>query len=244
MSDAEMTPERLDALLDGREAATDDAARDMLALAGALREASPGAPDTLRARMRTLPQPPPGRLGRLRASGWRGGVLVAAPALSAVAAALIAFGVIGGSPEGQPGGAERLSQSRTASEAASPTGTQSFGAAEAPPNAVQGALPTPMVVQVAPATLAARLADLRSLVTAAGGTIVEEVPQPTAPPGVMASLTLPEARRDEVLRAIVALGTGTAADATVPAPPAPGGRDASGAAGAPTAVRVLLTEGP
>lgn len=249
MSGGEMTPERLDAILDGRDAATDDDARDMLALAGALREATPGAPDALRARLRTLRQPRPGWFVRLRASGWRGRALVAAPALSAVAVAVIAFGVIGGSPQGQPAGAdssqaEQLSQSRGTSESAPATGTR-LDAAKAAPDALSGALSAPVVVLVAPTTLTARLADVRSLVTAAGGTVAEEVPQPATPAGVVVVLTLPQARRDEVLRAIVALGTDAAADVTLPALPAPAGdRVRTGAADAPTAVRVLLTEGP
>ena len=100
MTGDELTPERLDAILDGQEAASDDDARDMLALAATLREGSPGAPDELRGRGRALGRPSPaeGWLRRLLGTGRRGRILVAAPALGAALAAVIAIGVITNNP--------------------------------------------------------------------------------------------------------------------------------------------------
>ncbi len=240
---SEMTPERLDAILDGRDAPTDDEARDMLALAGALREAVPGAGEGLRARVRALPQPQPaGRPRWLRASGWRGRALIAAPAVFAAIAAVIAIGVIARSPDGRSGGADssqadRLSQATI--EAAPPSSTAQPAATDKP--AQTGSLPDPVVVQIAPATITARIADVRRLVAAAGGRVVEEVQQQTTP-SVLASITLPGERRAEVLQAVVALGTGTRAAARDFSDES--GFGAAAVPGVPTSVRVLLTEGP
>lgn len=243
MKGDEMTPERLDAILDGRAAPTDDEARDMLALAGALREAAPGAGDSLRARVRALPRPGPA--GRLRSSGWRGRALIAAPALSVVVAAVVAIGVIARSPDGRSGGsdssqAQRLG--RAAVEAAPPTSATPSAASPGSSRDAAGAPSAPVAIQILPATLDARVADVRDLVDAASGTILEETRQPTTPPSVIVSITLPRDRSAEVLRAIVALGTGTGATAGASLDQAEG---ATGAApGDLTLVRVVLTEAP
>ncbi len=237
-----MTPERLDAILDGRAEPNDDQAREMLALAGALREAAPDAPEALRARVRTLSaqQPLPSRLRRLRDSGWRGRILVAAPALSAVIAVLVAVGVIGnsGGPAGDAGGSQsaRVSAVESATDPSAPSGTvtQLAPAADA-----QTGLQPPAVVRVAPATLAARLTDVRRLVADAGGTLVEATPPPGST-GVLVSMTLPPERRDAVLQQILALGTNDPQ-----APPTPNAREGFRATSPVTeTLEVLLTESP
>ena len=257
MSD-EMTPERLDAILDGREPATDDEARDMLALAGALREAAPGGGPDLRARVRALPQPQPvGRLRRLFNSGWRGRMLVAAPVLSAVVAAVIAVGVIGGSSgdEGTIAVTPAASPAEAAPRAALPT-TPSITSAT-PPADTSSAIPdaavsagadgrpsAPITLRVTPDTLEARIADIRRLIVEAGGTVGLARPQVT-PPSAIISITLPAERSADVLRAVANLGTGPRSkdwSAYLVTPPQAGG--AAAASGARTSVRVLVTEGP
>jgi hypothetical protein len=257
MSD-EMTPERLDAILDGRQPATDDEAREMLALAGALREAAPGAGPDLRARVRALPQPQPvGRLRRLFSSGWRGRMLIAAPALSAVAAAVIAVGVIRSSSgdERSIAVAPTASPAETARTAAITTLPSTNSA---PPPAVlspaipdaaaatgaDGRLSAPITLRVASGTLEARIADIRRLVVEAGGTIGLEQPQ-VAPPGTVVAITLPVERGADVLKAVANLGSGPRSEGWsaylgVTPPQAKG----AAASGAPTSVRVLVTEGP
>ncbi len=92
----EITPERLDALLDGSVSPETDAERDMLHLAARLREEAPRADDAVRERVQSLgDKSAPPRLARrwwpASAPGrWR----VAVPALSAVAAAIISVGVL------------------------------------------------------------------------------------------------------------------------------------------------------
>ena len=264
MSD-EMTPERLDAILDGREPATDDEAREMLALAGALREAAPGAGPDLRARVRALPQPQPvGRLRRLFSNGWRGRMLIAAPALSAVVAAVIAVGVIRSSSgnERTIAVAPTASPAVTAAKAAITTTPSTTSATPSttsatPPAAISPAIPdaaaatgadqrlgAPITLRVASGTLDARIADIRRLVIAAGGTIVLAQPQ-VAPPGTVVAITLPAQRGADVLKAIANLGSGPRSEgwsAYLGAAPAQAGGAA--ASGALTSVRVLVTEGP
>ena len=257
MSD-DMTPERLDAILDGRAPATDDEAREMLALAGALREAAPGAGPDLRARVRALPQPQPvGRLRRLFSNGWRGRMLIAAPALSAVVAAVIAVGVIRSSSgdERTIAVAPTASSAETAAKAAITTTPSTTSAT--PPAAISPAIPdaaaatgaderlsAPITLRVASGTLDARIADIRRLVVEAGGTIGLAQPQ-VAPPSTVVAITLPAQRGADVLKAIADLGSGPRSEgwsAYLGATPAQAGGAA--ASGALTSVRVLVTEGP
>lgn len=247
MNGDEMTPERLDAILDGREPPADDTARDMLALAAALREAAPGAGADLRARVRALPQPQPvGRLRRLLKSGWRGRMLVAAPALSAVIAAVIAVGVINRSPGDEGTGADSslaTQAERQKAGPAVPATTPPTAGASTAAGVAADALAAPIPLHVAPATLDARLADVRELVIDAGGTLGDPDRQ-TAPPGALVSITVPSERSAEVFAAIADLGIEPGVDAfraLVPSQPQGG---AAGAPGALTTVRVLLTEGP
>lgn len=257
MSD-EMTPERLDAILDGREPATDDEAREMLALAGALREAAPGAGPELRARVRALPQPQPvGRLRRLFSNGWRGRMLIAAPALSAVVAAVIAVGVIRSSsgqertiavaPAASPAETTRTAAITTtpSTKSATPPAVTSPAIPDAAAaTGADGRLSAPITLRVASGTLEARIADIRRLVVEAGGTIGLAQPQ-GAPPGTVVAITLPAGRGADVLGAIANLGSGPRSEGWSAylgvTPQRPGGAAASGAL---TSVRVLVTEGP
>jgi hypothetical protein len=228
----------------------------MLALAGALREAAPGAGADLRTRVRALPQPQPvGRLRRLFDNGWRGRMLIAAPALSAIAAVVIAVGVIGGrsGDEGTLAGTPTASRAEALQKAVTTPSSTSATPPAAPSPAVtdaaaasaaDGGLSAPVTLRVASDTLEARIADIRRLVVAAGGTVGLAQPQ-VAPPAAVVSITLPAERSADVLQAIANLGTGPrAADwaAYLVTPPAASGGAA--AAGALTSVRVLVTEGP
>lgn len=242
MSHDELTPERLDAILDGREAPTDDEARDMLALAGALREGSPGASDELRTRVRALPQPAPaGRLRRLLGTGRRGRILVAAPALGAVLAAVIAVGVIANDPGGRTdvaGGSGTAELTSESPAAAATTSTPALAGAE---GSQADAATAPVTVQVPPSTLSAKEAELRRLVADAGGTVAPAEPDRRLSKSdeVVLSVTVPGATRDALFAAIAGLGsdparTGFASPPTA-APPSPDGT---------TTVQVRLTETP
>ena len=244
MTGDELTPERLDAILDGREPAIDDEARDVLALAAALREAAPGAGAALRARVHALPQPEPrGRMRRLLARGWRGRLLVAAPALSAVIVAVVAIAVLGQSSDPERIALEQREATtqpgNTAGDAAPPASAPSTAAKAADTGA---ALATaPLVVRVEEETLAARLADIRRLVEDAGGT-VESSPASPGPAALLA-ITVPGARSADLLDAIVSLGVAPQTDAL----PADADQRRSGAArvrDADAHVDVLLTEAP
>ncbi len=245
-----MTPARLDAILDGREPPTDDEARDMLALAGALREAAPGAGTELRARVRALPERQPGRLRRLRDSGWRGRMLIAAPALSAAVAVVIAVGMIGHSSGDPSTVAENHATSRAQTLGKTAPTTSTTPSLSAVPPSVEGAATdagvpaTPITLRIAPATLATRIVDIRGLVTAAGGT-VELADQRAQPPSSVVSITLPAGRSADVLDAIAALGTGPRSEAWSPYLLSPSQTGAAAdALGGLTTVRVLLTEAP
>jgi hypothetical protein len=257
MSREEMTPERLDAILDGSAAPTDDEARDMLALAARLRQASPPASDRLRERIRGMPQPhtaPVGRLRRLLDRGWRGRMLVAAPALAAVVAVVVGISVLNGSSDPQVArNSTDLTIEQTsagASDAAEATATRTSSATVpgqtsktppptlAPP-AADGVdvAPQLLTLRVALTTLTARVADLRRLVENAGGT-VSLTDQQTTPPSTIASITVPQDRRTAVFAEIANLG---------------GNRTSSGysrlfdqAAAAPATepTRILVTEAP
>lgn len=246
-----LTPERLDAILDGRDPATDDEARDMLALAGALREAVPGATDDLRARVRALPQPAPGgRLRRLLNSGWRGRTLIAAPALTAVIAAVVAVGVLTRSESQDVAQSGAAHESLTAAQRTSGTTPENAIAGSAPatslapaaPKAATGAadatVTEPIVIRVARSTLVASAARVRTLVGDAGGSVVEE----PAPPGQttpvqLVSISVPSERSADVFAAIAALDTATAPAASRFAGPAATSDGVS-------RVRILLTEAP
>ncbi len=88
MSHDDLTPERLDALIDGAEPANDDE-RDVLHLAAALRSGSPRPSDDLKRRVRALGEPPRAVPPRRRLR-WS----VLTPALGALVAAVIATTVV------------------------------------------------------------------------------------------------------------------------------------------------------
>ncbi len=92
----EITPERLDALLDGSASPETDVERDMLHLAAQMRDEAPRAGNALRERVQALgdqmPRPRPARRWWPASAPGRWRVVV--PALSAVAAAIISVGVL------------------------------------------------------------------------------------------------------------------------------------------------------
>lgn len=260
MSDHDLTPERLDAILDGEVPATDDDARDMLALAAQLRAAVPGADDTLRARVRALPAARPARLAavrRLLRSGWRGRLLVAAPALSAVLAGVIAVGVLTNTSHNTSSGADNAAGARATaqkSEAAAtatlppttttPTAEFSATTVATPPSAADTSAAEALTIAVPAATLPARIDDLRRIVTDAGGTLTS-TDRPGSPAATVISLDLPTDRVASTLASIATLGTverpGALSDRDQPADPAP----VAGAATPPrTSVQVVVVEAP
>ena len=214
MSHDDLTPERLDAILDGREAAETDAERDMLALAASMKAAAPRANEGLRHRVRALPTPSrrPGRLRRLVRAGRRGRALVAAPALAAAIAAAIAVSVVydgSGGSDGAGGGDAIVSESRQDSLQA-PRKSAQGGAQDSAAEAVTGALPaapsrapTPAVIAVPRGRLTTTLEKARVLVTGAGGRLVQE-PEPLG--GVRLTITLPPDGRETVLAELARLG--------------------------------------
>jgi hypothetical protein len=229
MSHGDVTPERLDAILDGREPAETDAEREMLAVAASMKEASPGASDALRQRMRALPPPRSrrSRLGRFVPAGWRGRALVASPALAAVIAAVVAVGVLrdgkGGSGAAGGGDAAVSQSARDQFQAAekspgpvapgaspsSSSGTTAAPLSAAPPVAP----PPPSVITVPRGRLKASLETARSLVTVAGGRLVSE---PDASGAIRLTITFPPGRGADVPDELAALGE-TAAGLTLDA---------------------------
>ena len=193
--------------------------------------------------------------GACSTTGGGAACSIAAPALSAIVAAVIAVGVIGG----RSGDEGTIAVTPTASRAealqkavTTPSSTSATPPAAASPaipdataaTAADAGLSAPITLRVASDTLEARIADIRRLVVAAGGTVGLAPPQ-VAPPGAVVSITLPAERSADVLGAIANLGTGRRyADwaAYLVTPPAAGG--AAAASGALTSVRVLVTEGP
>lgn len=121
MSD-EITPERLDALLDGSATPETESEREMLHLAARMRDGSPRASDALRRRVQTL-ESRSAAAARPRKRRWRpvtsrDWLMIGAPALSALLIAVIGVGVLttrDGS-DGPDGAAEQSADSRAGSE--------------------------------------------------------------------------------------------------------------------------------
>ena len=234
MSTDDLTPERLDAILNGSEPATSDAERDMLALAASLRDGSPRAGDDLRDRVRAIGAPASAPLTRQRGPGWRTRFLLAGPALATVVAAVVVIAVVG---RDDPGTSRTsLTTTQPAFSGASATTATPLGAARSAADAetvapsstaVQPAATAgPVIIRVEPGTLARRLADARRIVAAAGGTTVV-TRQTTGDPGVLLAIKLPPDRVSGALAELTRLGEGREGPAT----------------GADGTVRVLLTEG-
>lgn len=230
MTPGDLTPERLDAILNGSELATSDAERDMLALAASLRDAAPRAGGDLRDRVRAIAAPAPtGRETRRLGPGWRTRLLIAGPALATVIAAVVVIAVVGGdNPATNPA---NLSSSESAGAS---TTTAAATAARSSADAVKGApslsaVPEakagPVTVLVEPGTLQQRIADARRIVAAAGGS-VDVTRQVPAEAGALLTITLASGREAVTLAKLVRLGDV---------------RDGA-AAGADGAVRLLLKE--
>lgn len=225
----EITPERLDALLDGTVQAETDAERDVLALASRLKGAEPRAGAALRGRVRTIAAEP-GRTRRLQRFRGRW-ALVAAPAVAAIAAGVIAVGVFSGDDKNvATSDATALEGFETQTDAQGALGLRSnapadnaagaakSGATEAAPSiqappvqdgpaGADAAIP---MLRVTAGTRDARLADIRRIVSDAGGNV-----EATAVPGATAwdlVITLPVDAAPAALASIAAFADG-------PAPP-------------------------
>lgn len=232
MSPDDLTPERLDAILNGSEPAESDGERDMLALAASLREGSPRAGDDLRERVRAIAAPGHDTPHQ-RVPGWRTRFLIAGPAIATVVAAVVVIAVVGRDDSGTNQTSLTTSHAASVPEA-STTGVPPSAARaaadtrEAAPRSVapQGATAGPVIVRVEPGTLPRHLAEARSIVTAAGGTVAV-TRQTTGDPSALLAITLPPDRVSGVLAELMRLGEGRKATVS----------DAGGA------LRVLLTEG-
>ena len=230
MSADDLTPERLDAILNGSEPAESDAERDMLALAASLREGSPRADDELRERVRAITVP--GREMRQRGPGWRTRFLIAGPALATVVAAVVVIAVVGRDDPGT--NRTSLTRESAAFDAAATTTATPPLAAKSPldtgkavpsSTARGGVTAGPVIVRVEPGTLPRHLADARRIVAAADGAMVV-TPQTTGDPSALLTITLPPNRVSGVLSELTLLCKG---------------REGS-AIGVDGTVRVLLTE--
>jgi len=230
MTPDDLTPERLDAILNGSEPATSDAERDMLSLAASLRDAAPHAGDDLRDRVRAIAAPAPtGRETRRRGPGWRTRLLIAAPALATVTAAVVVIAVVGGDDpvknqtsltSAESAGAATTTTAQAAARSAADTVKVAPSPQAARPELGAG----PITVRVEPGTLQQRIADARRIVRAAGGTVNKATRQTSAEPGALLEITLPPDRASAAIAKLVGLGEG-----------------GDGAAGGGT-VRLLLTE--
>lgn len=235
MKPDDLTPERLDAILDGSQAPTEDADRAMLALAAELRGGAPGAEDRLRERVRMIAAQAPEAAGARRGSpGWRSRLLLAGPALATIAAAIVIIAVVGGdsgTTRTELASSEStVGSTATRAGATDATAKSSSGAVQATPSASPPAALSagPVILRVDAGTLALRVADARRIVTGAGGTVVA-TPQATARPGTLLTVTVPPARAAGVLAQLSKLGAVS------------GGTLAGAAAGS---LSLLLTEGP
>lgn len=220
MSDHDMTPERLDGILDGSIEATDQADRDLLALAAALREAAPGAPESLREKVAALPATAPTiswwRRLMARRHGW---ALVGAPVAAGLVAVLIAGGVLFNTDQtGDTSGAAadtalQATSGSSATEAGKSLSADTTSAAQesTPPTSSnaftdQRAGQGPPIVRVPQGSLQERLNDARRIVEDAGGEFVQTERAPDGP-GVLVLVTVPVGRGPDVAQQLGALGT-------------------------------------
>jgi len=243
MNSHDPTPERLDAILDARETAVTGRERDLVDLAAALRDAAPPAGAELRARVRAIETArPASRLRRLTGS-WRGRAVIAAPALAALAVAVIATGVIGGddppgdsarvagttSVESQPG--PLSTQATPRSDVQTPSDAQTRGGAPGPAasGTPEGA-PVTVTIRVPPADVAARAAEARRIVLAAGGAI-QDGAAGAGPAGVAITATVPGAGAPDAFEKLRALGGQV---------PSPAAAKSTAAAGGTVAVTIRI----
>ena len=208
MNHDDITPERLDAILDGAEATSDDEGA-FLALAADLRASSPKASDALRDHVTALGEPARQPKLRRRASRW----MVAAPALGAVAVLTIGGFALTRSDSGSngtPSAGERLNKTEKASSPSgalptSPQGSEDVRglndnterpkvdpSSTAIPDATTGIL---YEWQVPREQLAATLSDIHEI-GAASQANVDVVADGTAQ---LVSVALPAAVRDDLV---------------------------------------------
>lgn len=212
MNPDDLTPERLDAILNGSQPPTEDADREMLALAAELRGSAPGADDELRERVRAIAAQAPERTGARRGNpGWRTRLLLTAPAVATVVAAIVVIAVVGG--DSGTTHTDLASNSPTVTSTAAGSGVAD-SSAKSPSEAVQAAPSAtppaslsagPVIVRVGAGTLARRVADAQRIVARAGGTAVV-TPQATVRPGTLLTIKLPPARAAEATAELSALG--------------------------------------
>ncbi len=212
MNPDDLTPDRLDAILNGSQAPTEDADREMLALAAELRGTAPGAGDKLRERVRAIAAQAPESAGARRVGpGWRTRLLLAGPALATVVAAIVVIAVVGGGSGTKPTDLARSESTVTSTarragvadaNAKSPSEAVRAAPSATPPAALTAG---PVILRVDAGTLARRVADARRIVARAGGTVVA-TPQATAQPGTLLTITLPPAHAAEAIAQLSALG--------------------------------------
>lgn len=224
----DVSPERLDAILDGRAQAETDLEREMLALAARMQSEEPRADQLLRTRVRAIATRP-GRAGRVRQLGrsWRGRALIAGPAVAVAVAVVVAVGVFGdggGPSAGQDlalrDGATQTTAATEQFDAAKsglkqPEGDTAGGALQAVPpaaasrggaDAVSPEAPG-ATLRVAAGTRDARLADIRRIVSGAGGRVDAA---PLAGTGsLLLTITLPPDSAAGAIDAVAALAEGT-----------------------------------
>ena len=230
MSPDDLTPERLDAILNGSEPAESDPERDMLALAASLRDGSPRAGGELRERVRAIAAS--GREPRQRGPGWRTRFLIAGPAVAMVVAAVVVIAVVGRDDPGTNRTSLTTPQSALSGAVTTPVAPsaarssadaeQAVPSSTAPPAATVG----PVIVRVDPGSLPRRLADAQRIVAAAGGAVVV-TRQTGRDPSALLAITLPADRVSGVLAKLTRLGEGRGGSAI--------GTDGT--------LRLLLTEG-
>jgi hypothetical protein len=135
MTDDELTPERLDRVMDGEPAMSDDE-RAMLALAAQLRADVPPPSPELRRRIAALGDQP-ARGTRRR----RGGVWASAPALGAIVVALVGGGVVVNMLASNGGSGSATTQSADGQERHGPATSSVAGAGSLPDTGASAASP-------------------------------------------------------------------------------------------------------
>jgi len=194
----DMTPERLDAILDGTAAPDTDEDRAMLHLAADLRGAAPRASDALRERIIAMGEP--GEFRPKRVPFWKR-INVLAPALGAVVAVIVAVGVLTTGNSGDDTGFPTLERGGGAADsavqppAAAPTQTM----AEPAPMPATG---PPAEVTVEAGGLDDALAEIESI---AGGPRYVSESDRTATSAVI-TVTVPADRHADVARGLTGIG--------------------------------------
>lgn len=207
----DLSPQRLDDLLDGRAGARSPDEEALVALVSELRASEGPSPD-LRARVRAVVAPPSAGISRLtrwvRGTSWTHRALALAPACVLVVGTVFAVSSLtdggGGDRLGTPGAADE----RGAPQLAAPAGS-------APPASTTTRDQAPL----AQAALSLRVADGEAIATAAGRardiaaanggrTVRERYSRTARQPGRgVITLEVPAARYEETRAALEGIGT-------------------------------------